>query len=129
MTTKNKSTVKSLFFLIAMGAIAGFCNGFLGAAGGLILLYALRKANTSKGYDSVRDNFASCVLIVLILSIVSAVTYSAKSSFDVSTLFVLALPGAIGGICGALITDKINVSLLKLVFSVILIIAGFNMVF
>ena len=129
MTTKNKLSNKALAFILLMGALAGFCNGFLGAAGGIILLYALRKASTTQSNESVRDRFASCVLIVLVLSVVSAVTYSQKNTLDTSALLILALPGAIGGICGAILTDKLDTTLLKLIFSVILIIAGINMVF
>ena len=120
---------KSLALVAATGVLAGFINGFLGAGGGLILLWILGKMNPEKGEAAVRDNFASVVLTVLLLSIVSSVTYSHTTNIQAASLFILALPGMIGGIFGAYLTDKLNTTLLKLAFSVIIVIAGINMIF
>lgn len=128
MIQENKRT-RDLIICAATGILAGFINGFLGAGGGLILLWIFGKLNKDKGEGAVRDNFASVVMTVLLLSVVSAVTYSHTSSLDTTALFSLALPGMAGGIAGAYLTDRLDTKIIKLAFSIIIVIAGVNMVF
>lgn len=125
----NKIKGKNIAVAAFAGIIGGFLNGFLGAGGGIILLWALKKLNPGKSPDSVRDNFASVVATVLILSTISAITYSHTGSVPVKELLPIAVPGVFGGILGAYLTDRLNTELLKTVFFVILIVAGINMVF
>ncbi len=127
--TESKRTFKDFIICAAVGIFAGFINGFLGAGGGIVLLWILGRMNPESGADAVRNNFASVVLTVLLLSVVSAVTYSHTSKIDHVSLLTLALPGMAGGIAGAFLTDRLNTKILKLAFSVIIVIAGINMVF
>ena len=129
MKDLTKKTLKEIAFAAVFGILGGFVNGFLGAGGGIILLFALNRMNKSKGAGAVRDNFGAVVACVLLLSSVSAVTYSHSSDIDLSYLFVLALPGMAGGVLGAFLTDKLNTDVLKACFCIILIIAGINMAF
>jgi len=128
--TKNKtSKLKKGALILIGGTIGGFINGLLGAGGGIILLWVLARLNPEKGGNAVRDNFAAVVLTVLILSCASAVTYSAKNGIDTKSLLTLAVPGMAGGVLGAYLTDRLNTDILKLVFSILIIIAGVNMIF
>lgn len=129
MTDITKKAVKEIIFAAILGTIGGFVNGFLGAGGGIILLFALNRMNKNKGAGAVRDNFGAVVACVLLLSSVSAVTYSHSAELDLSYFFILALPGMAGGVLGAFLTDKLNTGILKAFFCVILIIAGINMAF
>ena len=126
---RKRKKAKDFILCASVGILAGFINGFLGAGGGLILLWILGRMNPEKGEDAVRDNFASVVLVVLLLSVVSSVTYSHTASLDTTSLLFLALPGMIGGIAGAYLTDRLNTKIIKLAFSVLIVIAGINMVF
>ena len=128
MIGKEKSA-REFLLCAAVGMLAGFINGFLGAGGGLILLWVFGKLNKDRGEGAVRDNFASVVMTVLLLSVVSAVTYSHTSSLDTAALLSLALPGMAGGIFGAYLTDRLDTKIIKLAFSIIIVIAGVNMVF
>ena len=128
MTLIDKKGTRALVFALITGILAGFLNGFLGAGGGILLLFAISRLNPKKDSEAVRDNFATVVTAVLLLSVVSCVTYSQKSTVDIQLLAPLILPGAVGGIIGAYLTDRLNTSLLKTVFAFILIIAGFNMI-
>ncbi len=123
----DKKSLLALGFLAAAGAAAGFCNGFLGAGGGIILLYAIKRINPVKGATAERDNFASVVAAVLPLCIVSAITYSGRGNFSGELFARLILPAAMGGVCGAFLTDKLNTSHIKNIFAVIVIVAGINM--
>jgi len=126
--TIEKKTMGALALVAAGGIFAGFVNGFLGAGGGIILLWIFSRTNPPTDPFALRDNFASTVAIVLLLSTVSAVTYSHTGSVDTRALLSFALPGMIGGVVGAYLTDRLNTVALKLAFSVIIIIAGFNMI-
>lgn len=129
LTKVTKKGIREILFAAILGALGGFVNGFLGAGGGIILLYALSRMNKSRGPGAVRDNFGAVVCVVLLLSTVSAVTYSHNSDLELSYLLTLALPGMAGGVAGAFLTDKLNTDILKACFCVILIIAGINMAF
>ncbi|MBR6677087.1 MAG: hypothetical protein IKL24_07145, partial [Clostridia bacterium] len=72
----DKRDIKKLILLFAAGVSAGFLNGFLGAGGGIILMWLFNRQCGGEGADNVRDSFASVVAIVLMISTVSAVSYS-----------------------------------------------------
>ena len=129
MTNVFKKSLKEILFVAVLGTLGGFINGFLGAGGGIIILFALNRMNKNKGAGAVRDNFGAVVACILLLSSVSAVTYSQSADIELSYLFVLAVPGMAGGVLGAFFTDKLNTDVLKAAFSVILVIAGINMAF
>ncbi len=129
MTAFYKKSFKNFILTASIGVAAGFVNGFLGAGSGIILLWMLHKANPSAVPEATRDNFGSVVGIVLLLSTVSAVMYSDNGMVDAGSLFVFIPSGIVGGLLGAHITDRINTQILKLTFSVIIVIAGINMIF
>lgn len=125
----EKKSVCRLGILAAVGSAAGFINGFLGAGGGILLLYMFHRLNPNKDSEGARDDFASVVAAVLPLCVVSAVSYSSRGSLDMN-LFVRFVPGAIaGGIVGAYLTDKMDTKILKNIFALIIVIAGINMIF
>ena len=124
---ETKSVVTLL--LASLGAaFAGFINGFLGAGGGIILLWLFTKTNPDKSPAAARDNFASVVAGVLPLCIVSAINYSAAGSTAAAQAVPFMIPAAAGGYIGGMLTDKLNTGVLKGIFSVILICAGGNMI-
>ncbi len=73
------------------GALAGIVNGLLGAAGGLVVVPALRKA----GLET-RKAHATSVAIILPISIVSAIFYLTSGRFHFSDT-LLYLPGGVAG--------------------------------
>ena len=125
----NKKTTARMCAVLIFGAAAGFVNGFLGAGGGIILMYMFRRlsmGNSEKG-DKTRDIFASVVATVLPLSAVSAAVYGAKGMGDTSLLLKLAVPAAVGGVIGAFLTDKLDTKILRKIFAIIMITGGINM--
>lgn len=129
MTRPTSKNPKRLILTVAFGILGGFINGFLGAGGGIILLWALNRLHPPVTPDDTRDNFASVVAVVLIISTVSAVTYSHTNELNTSLMPCFVIPGMAGGLAGAYVTHRINTFYLKLFFSVLLIIAGVNMAF
>lgn len=124
----EKKSLRAVAFLLVSGAAAGFCNGFLGAGGGIAMLFAFTRLNPRVGESAKRDNFASVVAAVLPLCLVSAITYSGRGTFSADLLAKLIIPASVGGVTGAFLTDRLNTDILKTVFAVIVIIAGVNMI-
>lgn len=133
---------KQLFFLCSAGLVAGLINGLIGTGGGIIIIYALsyfkrrrRGAylDTEPGGD-IRDMLATAVASILPISAVSALFYSFTSaatatvSSDTIKYAVYIVPAACGGICGAALLDTFNSSLIKKIFSVLVVWAGVSMI-
>ena len=129
MTVKtDKKSRKALLTAALSGAAADFVNGFLGAGGGIILLWMFSRLNPDRSDRGARDNFACVVAAVLPLCVVSAVTYSGGGHFNRDIFPVLVLPAMAGGISGAFLTDRLDTAALKTVFAVLVVIAGINMI-
>lgn len=85
------------------GAAAGIVNGLFGAGGGMVLLPLLSRTTKLQQHAL----FASCVCIILPLSLVSAgVYYFRDGSFTAESLPYL-LGGAAGGILAGLVLKKL----------------------
>lgn len=135
------------------GAAAGFVNGLLGAGAGIVLVYtfsALSKRDSKRAskksprkesekesekesgkndsQNSVKDNFAMTISTVLPISLLSAFTYFKNTDADVRMSFVFLIPGIIGGLIGAFVTDKISKTALKLIFAAVTVISGASMI-
>lgn len=115
--------------LIIAGIGAGFLNGLLGAGAGVILVFVYAALSKDKSEGSVKDNFAMTVATVIPISVFSTVNYVTKVGTDLSKSLVFLLPGAVGGLLGAWVTDKIKTSHLKFIFAILTAIAGINMIF
>lgn len=115
---KNK---KSMYLL---GLITGFANGLLGSGGGIIAVPMLKKC----GYDAKKAH--ACSLgITLPLSAVSAVFYLSGHSFDIKEALDLIPFGLAGALIGTAFMKKISPKWLTRLFGVLLIIAGWRMMF
>ncbi|MBE6562893.1 MAG: sulfite exporter TauE/SafE family protein [Ruminococcaceae bacterium] len=115
--------------LIIAGIGAGFLNGLLGAGAGVILVFVYAALSKDKSDGSVKDNFAMTVATVIPISVFSTVNYVTKVGADLSKSLVFLIPGAVGGLLGAWVTDKIKTSHLKFIFAILTAIAGINMIF
>lgn len=111
--------------LLALGGAAGgFLNGFLGSGGGIVLIFAM--TYLCDGIDT-RERFSTAVASVLPMSAVSALMYIRSGSLSVGELARLLISGALGGAFGAFIMDKIPPTILKLIFSALMVFAGIRM--
>lgn len=133
---------KQLFFLCAAGLVAGLINGLIGTGGGIIIVYTLsyfkRKRrgadlDTEPGGD-IRDILATAIASILPITAVSALLYSLTSSSATSTASstikyaIYIVPAACGGICGAALLDVFNSSVIKKIFSALVVWAGVSMI-
>lgn len=122
----NKSTLGRDVLLGIAGGVSGFLSGLLGAGGGMVALFAL--ALLRPEVDA-RDRFAATICAVLPMTLVSAVFYLMRDSMLLSDAAPYLLPGAIGGLIGALMLGKLPMKWIRIILAAILLISGFSMVF
>ena len=125
----EKKAYRNILIAVLTGAGAGLINGFLGAGAGVLLMFVIAAMNPVKNEGASRDNFATVVACVLPLSIVSVIIYTVKGAASGELVGRFALPAVIGGVLGAFLTDKLKTGVLRLIFAVVVIIAGINMIF
>ena len=118
--------------IVAIGGfIAGLCNGLLGAGGGIVIVLALSAA-LPDDEDSRQSLYANALCVMLPLSLLTLSTYALGGNIPDGFLgadyALLLLGAAIGGVLGALITDKLSSHALKKIFAVLTVLAGVLMV-
>ena len=110
---------------IVLGLVIGTVNGFFGSGGGIIAVQAMEKLGVEQ-----KKAHATSLLVILPLSIASAVIYflSGSVSFEGSTWFLLGGACA-GGLVGALLLDKLKGEWVNAIFTLLIIASGIRMVF
>lgn len=117
---KKKKVVNGIW----VGAIVGILNGFFSGGGGLICEPLLEKIFNLDN----KHAHATCLLVMLPLSIFSSIVYIVSNSIDFSVLMLITLGSVIGSIIGALLLKKLNSKIIRFIFAVVVIIAGIKMV-
>lgn len=120
--TKRKSKNNILISLIG-GTIVGFINGFFGGGGGMLVVPIL--IHCHKLEDKIAH--ATALLVILPISICSAVTFLVKNDVEVLKLLNVGAGFIIGGIIGAFLLKKANNKVIRIIFSVVMIVAGIKM--
>ena len=113
---------KKLIAAVFCASLSGLLNGLFGAGGGILLTYMFLRLSRNTG-----DAFASVVMTVALMSIVSARRYFAMGSVDIEMLEGLVVPAVVGGYLGAWLSGRMNGSILRIIFAVMLVISGINM--
>ena len=116
---------KNKLKLVGVGSLVGLINGFLGGGGGVFAVVAL---TAFLGFAQ-KNAHATAILIILPISICSAIVYSASGLVDWQMTLFAAIGVVGGGIAGAFLLKKSKNKWLKLVFSFVLILAGIRMFF
>ncbi len=120
-----------------LGVGAGFLNGLLGAAGGVLLLTLLPHMPPLPARDPAipcdsppegKAVFVTGLWVMLPVTVVSAVLYYLQGiGGSPSAALVIALPAALGGILGAMILGKLSVGVLRGMFGGLVLISGIRM--
>ena len=125
----------------AVGLGAGFINGLLGAAGGILLVTALPYLPTPSllsvganpygqaGADR-RDLFASALAVMLPVSAVSALRYRLAGVDPLPrSLLPLLLPAAAGGLLGAFLLERTSPRRLRRLFAAVILVSRIRVLF
>ena len=124
---RRMSEHKRGFVLVTLtaGVLAGMLNGFLGSGGGIILIFIMGVLMPKR---EPKDVFATAVLSILPMSAVSAYFYYRGGGVDLTEYAPYYSSALFGGLLGAVLLDKIPTALLKTVFAVLMLWAGFRAV-
>ena len=117
--------MKEFIKKIIIGFLAGFISGLFSTGGGLILVPAfiyLLKEKPKKA----RGTSIFCILPMVITS---SFFYYKGNYIEWKTAALCAIGGTIGGYIGAKILRKIPEEKMKIVFTIFLIYAAYNMIF
>ena len=118
-------SAKSKFLLVILSAVAGFVNGFLGGGGGVIVVALLLSVlKLHQKYSQ-----ATALLIILPLTVVSAVVYAINGTVDWIPTLWTTLGVVVGGVVGSLLLNKLNGNVTKIIFAVVLVAGGIKMLF
>jgi len=118
LSIKNK-VVKNIF-----ASLVGFINGFFGGGGGLICVPTLEKIY---GLDE-KKSHATAIMVMFPLSLISLIIYSFNNNVNFYDGMFVSIGVLIGGCIGAIGLKKLNKSVVKWIFIIILFTAGFKMV-
>lgn len=121
--SNKKNVKKERIFAIVSGSIAGLINGVFGGGGGMIIVPMLILL---LNYIP-KNAHATAILIILPISIVSSLFYSAFGNLDLNIAFPVGIGVVAGGIIGALLLSKLSNKWLIIIFSIIMAAAGIKM--
>lgn len=120
-----KSNKTKIIISILGGIFVGFLNGFFGGGGGMIvvpLLIFLLSLEEKQAH-------ATAIFVILPLSITSSIIYITKGEFEYFNLGFVTIGVIIGGILGSLLLKKMNNKVLRMIFAIVMVIAGTKLMF
>ena len=119
-----KQWVKKTVMVIG-GLGVGFANGFFGGGGGMLCVPLLDKLLKEK----TKVAHATAMLIILPISIASAITYVTNGYFDLKLTLIVGGGVIAGGIAGALLLKKLKSGVVSIIFAVLMMAAGIKLAF
>lgn len=114
-----------LFLNILIGFFAGMISGFFGAGGGMLLVPYMTEILKE---DEVKSR-ATTILCIFFMVFTSSFFYFDKNSIDWSLGVKCVVGGIIGSFIGSKLLIKLNKNILKILFIIFLVYAGFTMIF
>lgn len=118
---ENKNNI--IWGLIS-GLFVGAINGFFGGGGGMvvvpILIFVLKLVE--------KKAHATAIFIILPITIASAIIYLIKQKLEIMLLVYVGIGFIAGGVLGSLLLKKINNKVLRIIFAVVMIVAGIKMI-
>lgn len=118
-----KGVSKHILPLLAIGLLAGFLNGLLGAAGGIAIVIGLRTMFRGKTANE-RSFYTTAVAVMLPLSCLSVWRYAKAGHLPPVSPWSLIVPAILGGTFGALLLKHIKPRHLRRIFATVVLISG-----
>lgn len=116
--------VKKLHILV-FGALIGIINGLLGGGGGMIVVPVLTKFF---GFNQ-KEAQATALFVILPISIASSIIYITHNSINFAQSWPAILSIVAGGAGGALLLNKLDNKVVRIIFIALILISGFTMLF
>ena len=122
--SEKNITPKQVVIGLIGGLFVGFLSGFFGGGGGMIvvplLTFLLGLAD--------KNAHATAIFTILPISIASGVVYAIKGVVNYWFLLYATIGFVVGGILGAFLLNKINNKTLRIIFAIIMIVAGLKII-
>ena len=122
-----KLVVVLILPIFTIGLCAGFLNGLLGAGGGIVIVFGLRKLLKGRLKDE-RSIYPTAIAVMLPLSLLSVWQYARAGSLELTHLGWLILPAIAGGAVGALLLHRLSVKALSRIFAAVVLVSGLVLV-
>lgn len=106
------------------GTLIGFVNGFFGSGGGMLVVPLLEKGLK----ENTRVAHATAILIILPVSIASAIMYFLKGFAQLEPILYASIGVIAGGIAGALLLKKLPPFVTGIVFALSMIGVGIKLI-
>ncbi len=117
-------TAKKVWGLLFAGVFIGIINGFFGGGGGMICVPALLLIGLSN-----KQAQATAILIMLPISIASAIVYYSNGFVNWDMVLYTTLGSVVGGVVGAYLLKNLSNNILQYIFALVVMIAGIRMLF
>ena len=117
-----KPKIKQNLIIGISGFSIGFVNGILGAGGGMLAVPFLKKLGFSQ-----KESHTNAIAIILPITIISAIIYILKDYVAISHSLIYIPKGLLGAIIGTYLIKKIPPKLLKRIFGILMVYAGFRL--
>ena len=114
--------IKKLHILL-LGVLIGGINGLLGGGGGMIVVPALTKFF---GFSQ-KEAQATALFVILPISIASSIIYITHNSINFAQSWPVLIAIVIGGAGGALLLNKLNNKIVRVIFIGLILISGVSM--
>lgn len=115
-----------LITLAVVGILAGVVAGGLGVGGGIIIVPALVFIF---GFTQHQAQGTSLAVLLPPISILAVINYHKKGFIDYKFALVLIATFVIGSYLGSLVSIHIPAKSLKKIFGLLMLVAGFKMIF
>lgn len=120
-----------LLFLMGAGLLAGFCNGLLGAGGGIVLALSLG-AMLPKDSESVRSVYSNALLVMLPLSALTLTRYIGGGALEAERMginsYSVLIGASLGGVVGGILLGKLRGRGIRRLFALLTLISGIIMI-
>ena len=114
-----------MIILIIIGLVAGALSGFVGVGGGIIIVPALVYL---LGLSQFEAQGTSLLLMLPPIGILAVMNYYQSGAVNWKYASVIALTFVVGGYFGSKITLKLDETLVKLVFGVLMLLVAIKMI-
>lgn len=113
--------------LIPVGLLCGLINGLLGAGGGIIIVRTAGQLLPRGASRDPRDIYATALAVMLPISAVSTIASAGLGVWQGEGAAAMILPALLGGTAGALLLDRLDTNILRLIFSAVAAYSGIAM--
>ncbi len=124
LLNSSQMDISTALLLLAIGLIAGIAAGFVGIGGGMIIVPALVMG---LGLTQHMAQGTSLAMMLPPIGILGVMNYAKAGEINLNYALLLAVTFILGAWLGSRWSLKINASIVRLIFSVFMVVAALRM--